>query len=217
MRGKIRKSSIRSTTVGGCETFIFLALVCIYSQRNVERIKHGRIVITAEHRPCVPTEIIGPANSENDERRGALNWRCLNGTTGRRAWRPQKATPTSRRGVTRTAVSFQLFEVALRPRQYFTSFVCLALSARLFAPGAPRRVSAYLNNASFVIRVIVRFDLARARGNSYIDARLRDYAITSIALPMRPAELTTRVSDRTTLRVHAGCTGIFEFILERDK
>jgi len=56
-------------------------------ERIKDSISEGRIPITIE---LVPSKIIGPANSENDERRGALNWRCLNGTTGRRAWRPQK-------------------------------------------------------------------------------------------------------------------------------
>lgn len=61
-----------------------------------------------------------------------------------------KSNPNSRRGVSRILSDL---EVALRPYQYFTSFVCPTFPLT-YAPRGVQRISAYLNNASFVIRVI---------------------------------------------------------------
>lgn len=95
------------------------------------------------------------ANSENDERRGVLNWRCLNGTTEQRgSVTTPKATLTSGEGLVERLCILSTFEVALRPHQYFTSFVCLAFPSTYSTTGI-QHISAYLNNTSFVIRVII--------------------------------------------------------------
>lgn len=98
------------------------------------------------------------ANSENDERRGMclIDDVSMEQQDRERERNDPKSHPSpSGEGLVERSCILSTSEVALRPRQYFTSFVCPVSPSSTYSPTAIQRISAYLNNTSFVIRVII--------------------------------------------------------------